>query len=154
MSIAVACFDDVWIKKVALAIQALHIIMLWIRVIKSTIVFEPSAFLRVLRFCCWPFHYTYTDAQATTVLCEDDHTKICLITKSASSKWRDIGGELGFTFDELESIVREPSRHGDVDYYQAMLRRLSNWARAPPIASALRTVGKERLANILTLYNK
>ena len=84
-----------------------------------------------------------------------------LITKSASGEWRAIGGELGFTFDELDSMVCEPGRYGDMDYYQAMLRKWLDWA--PPnhadatlqcLISAFRAVGKERLANILTLYKK
>ena len=87
----------------------------------------------------------------------DDHTDICQTTQSASSQWRAIGGKLGFTFDELDSIVREPGRYGDVDYYQAMLRRWLDWA--PPnhsdptlqcLTSALRAVGKEKQANTLT----
>eukprot|EP00731_Ephydatia_muelleri_P015895 Em0009g319a len=96
------------------------------------------------------------------VLCADNHTEICQNTKSASSKWRAIGGELGFTFDELDSIVREPGRNGVVDYYQAMLRRWLDWA--PPnhtdptlqhLISALRAVGKEKqAANLLKLWKK
>ena len=52
--------------------------------------------------------------------------------------------------------MREPGRHGDDDYYAAMVRRWLDWA--PPrhsyptlhaLADALRAAGKERLANIL-----
>ena len=87
---------------------------------------------------------------------EYDHTQIFKITKSASGQWRAIGGELGFTIDELDSITREPGRHGDEDYYAAMLRRWLDWA--PPnhthpslqsLQSVLRAVGKERQANAL-----
>ena len=77
---------------------------------------------------------------------------IILITKSASAKWRKIGGELGFTIDDLDSIIREPGRYGE-DYYEAMLKRWLDWA--PPnhdspavqsLTSALREAGKEREA--------
>ena len=87
---------------------------------------------------------------------EADHALIFQSTKSVKGQWRAIGGELGFTIDELDSIVHEPGRHGDEDYYAAMLRRWLDWA--PPnhthpflqsLLSALRAVGKERQANDL-----
>ena len=101
------------------------------------------------------------DTHITAVLCADDHTEIWKTTKSACIQWRGIGRELGFTIDELDSIVREPGRHGDVDYYEAILRRWLDWA--PPnhpnpslrcLISALRAVGKERLANDLMIAYK
>ncbi|KAL5471322.1 hypothetical protein EMCRGX_G029423 [Ephydatia muelleri] len=42
----------------------------------------------------------------TASLTADDHTKIYQTTISASDRWRAIGGVLGFTFDELDSIVQ------------------------------------------------
>ena len=64
--------------------------------------------------------------------------------------------ELGFETDELDAIVREPGRHGEEDYFAAMLRRWLDWAplrhRYPTLSSlvaAIRAVGKERLANDL-----
>eukprot|EP00731_Ephydatia_muelleri_P003645 Em0001g3645a len=90
------------------------------------------------------------------ILDEHDHAKIFQTTKSARDKWRAIGWELGFTFDELDSIVREPGRNGDEDYYEATLKRWLDWAppnHTPPsfqsLVSALRAAGKERQANDL-----
>ena len=92
----------------------------------------------------------------TGTLNECEHGNIFQCTKSARDKWRAIGRELGFTSDELDSIVREPGRYGDEDYYEAMLRRWLDWA--PPnhthpslqsLLSALRAAGKERQANDL-----
>ena len=66
--------------------------------------------------------------------------------------------ELGFTDKELTSIVREPGRTGEDDYYSAMLGRWLDWA--PPnhpspsiqqLSAALREVGKEKLANDLDM---
>ena len=92
----------------------------------------------------------------TGTLNECEHGNIFQSTKSACDKWRAIGWELGFTSDELDSIVREPGRNGDEDYYEAMLKRWLDWA--PPnhttpslqtLLSALRVAGKERQANDL-----
>eukprot|EP00731_Ephydatia_muelleri_P009220 Em0004g1558a len=93
----------------------------------------------------------------TGTLNECEHGNIFQCTKSARDKWRAIGRELGFTSDELDSIVREPGRYGDEDYYEAMLRRWLDWA--PPnhtrhpslqsLLSALRAAGKEKQANDL-----
>ena len=106
-------------------------------------------------FACL-FFYLLLDntTNATEILLDaGNHTEISQSTKSASNQWRAIGGKLGFTFDELDSIVHEPGRCGDVDYYEAMLRRWLDWA--PPkhpfpslqsLLTALRDVGKERLA--------
>ena len=97
----------------------------------------------------------FLDAIKAT-LNECEHGNIFQCTKSACDKWRAIGRELGFTSDELDSIVREPGRNGDEDYYEAMLRRWLDWA--PPnhttpslqtLQSALRVAGKERQANDL-----
>eukprot|EP00731_Ephydatia_muelleri_P000664 Em0001g664a len=92
----------------------------------------------------------------TASLTADDHIKIFQTTESASDRWRAIGVVLGFTIDELDSIVREPGRHGDEDYYAAMLRRWLDWAppnHSPPLLhsllSALRAKGKEIQANNL-----
>ena len=97
----------------------------------------------------------------TAILNECDHTEIFQTTESASDKWRAIGRKLGFTVDELDSIVREPGRHGDEDYYEAMLRRWLDWAppnHTPPslqsLLSALRAAGKERQANDLAAKYK
>ena len=107
------------------------------------------------------FYYIFLLDDITATLNECDHANIYLSTKSACSKWRAIGWELGFTTDELDSIVREPGRHGDGDYYEAMLRRWLDWA--PPnhthpsiqsLLSALRAVGKERQANDLAAKYK
>jgi len=103
--------------------------------------------------CCAPLFLLDT---LTASLTENDHTQIFKTTKSASGQWRAIGGELGFKIDDLDSITREPGRHGDEDYYAAMLRRWLDWA--PPnhthpslqsLQSVLRAVGKERQANDL-----
>ena len=95
------------------------------------------------------------------ILDEHDHAIIFQTTKSACDKWRAIGWELGFTCDELDFIVREPGRYGDVDYYEAMLRRWLDWAppnHTPPsfqsLVSALRAAGKERQANDLAAKYK
>ena len=92
----------------------------------------------------------------TANLAENDHTKIFQTTKSANGRWRAIGRCLGFAIDELDSIVREPGRHVDEDYYEAMLRRWLDWAppnHTPPslqsLLSALRTEGKDIQANNL-----
>ena len=69
--------------------------------------------------------------------------------------------ELGFTFDELDTIVREPGHFGDEDYYAAMLRRWLVWA--PPnhpyptlsaLVDAMRAVGMGRLAYDLEQLQK
>ena len=89
----------------------------------------------------------------TILLCDDNHTEVFKMTKKAHSKWKGIGRELGFTEDELSSIVREPGQTGEEDYYSAMLMRWLHWA--PPnhslpsvqqLSSVLREVGFERLA--------
>ena len=89
------------------------------------------------------------------MLHEDHCTQLFRLTKKAADKWRVIGRELGFG-DELDKIVRELGRHGDEDYYEAMLKRWLDWA--PPnhsyptlsaLVAAIRAVGKERLANEL-----
>ncbi|KAL5510296.1 hypothetical protein EMCRGX_G005822 [Ephydatia muelleri] len=97
----------------------------------------------------------------TATLNECDHGNIFQSTKSARDKWRAIGWELGFTSDELDSIVREPGRNGDEDYYEAMLKRWLDWAppnHTPPslqsLLSVLRAVGKERQANDLATKYK
>ena len=97
----------------------------------------------------------FLDAIKAT-LNECDHGNIFQSTKSACDKWRAIGRELGFTSDELDSIVHEPGRNGDEDYYEAMIRRWLDWAlpnHTPPslqsLQSALRAAGKERQANDL-----
>ena len=78
------------------------------------------------------------------------------MTKKAADRWRVIGWELEFKADELDALVREPGRHGDEDYYAAMLRKWLDWA--PPnhplptlsaLVAAIRKSGKERLANDL-----
>ncbi|KAL5515482.1 hypothetical protein EMCRGX_G000655 [Ephydatia muelleri] len=99
--------------------------------------------------------------EVTAILDEHDHTEIFQTTESASDEWRAIGRKLGFTVRELDSIVREPGRNGDEDYYEAMLRRWLDWA--PPnhtlpslqsLLSALRAAGKERQANDLATKYK
>ena len=88
----------------------------------------------------------------------NNHTEIFMVTKAASEKWRAIGRELGFTDKQLSSIVHEPGRTGEEDYYSAMLGNWLDWA--PPnhpspsvqqLSAALRTVGKEKLANELDM---
>ena len=87
------------------------------------------------------------------VLCDGDHSALRNMTKTACGKWKSIGWELGFTEDELSSIVRQPGQTGEEDYYSAMLRRWLDWAppnhtlpSIPQLSSVLRAVGKERLA--------
>ena len=110
----------------------------------------------IMLFICITFLSLLLDStpNATEILLgAGDHIGISQSTKCASNQWWAIGGNLGFTFDELDSIVREPGRCGDVDYYEAMLRRWLDWA--PPkhpfpslqsLLTAFRDVGKERLA--------
>ena len=96
-----------------------------------------------------------------TTFDESDHRKVFEVTQSASDGWRAIGWKLGFTEDQLDAIVHEPGRHGEMDYYRAMLRRWLDWA--PPdhpypslqtLTSALHAVGKERQASALgAVYN-
>ena len=66
--------------------------------------------------------------------------------------------ELGFTDKELTSMVHEPGRTGEDDYYSALLGWWLDWA--PPnhpspsiqqLSAALREVGKEKLANDLDM---
>ena len=75
------------------------------------------------------------------------------MTKKACGEWKPIGRELGYTEDELSSIVRETGQTGEEDYYAEMLRRWLDWAppnhtypSIPQLSSALRAVGKERMA--------
>ena len=98
---------------------------------------------------------SFLDDIAAT-LNEYDHTEIFQTTESASDKWRAIGRKLGFTSDELDTIVREPGRNWNDDYYEAMLRRWLDWAppnHTPPslqsLLSALRAAGKGKHANDL-----
>ena len=105
-----------------------------------------------------PAKATPTSVQAPPpppqVLSDDHHAQLFRLTKKASDRWKAIGRHLGFGDGELDAIVREPGRHGDDDYYGAMLTRWLDWA--PPnhgyptldgLVSALRAAGKERLAN-------
>ena len=92
----------------------------------------------------------------TAILNENDHSEIFKTTESACNKWRAIGRNLGFTVDDLDTIVRETGRHEAVDYYEAMLRRWLDWAspnHTPPslqsLLSALHNAGKSRQANDL-----
>ena len=94
-----------------------------------------------------------------TVLCDSsNHTEIFRVTREACEDWRGIGMELGFTDEELTSMVHEPGRTKERDYYSAMLGRWLDWA--PPnhpspsiqqLSAALREVGKEKLANDLDM---
>eukprot|EP00731_Ephydatia_muelleri_P012824 Em0007g134a len=96
-------------------------------------------------------YYEYANA---IILCDDDnHSEILKRTKKACFKWKGIGRELGFTEEELSSIVQKPGQTGEEDYYSAMLMRWLDWA--PPnhylpsvqrLSSALREVGYEGLA--------
>ena len=85
-----------------------------------------------------------------------DSSDIFRATKEASDDWRGIGIELGFTDKELTSIVHEPGRTRERDYYFGMLERWLDWAppnHDPPsiqqLSAALREVGKEKQANDL-----
>ena len=87
------------------------------------------------------------------ILQDDNHTELFKLTKKACSKWRGIGRILGFTEEQLSSIVREPGRTGEEDYYSAMLMRWLDWAppnhnlpSAQQLSSALNEVGCERMA--------
>ena len=88
-----------------------------------------------------------------SILNESDHRKIFDATQTASDKWKAIGWRLDFSEDQLDAIVHEPGRHGEEDYYRAMLRKWLDWA--PPdhsypslqsLTSALCAVGKEKQA--------
>ena len=72
-----------------------------------------------------------------------------------AAKWRALGRELGFTYNDLGDVVRCPSLHEDKDYMEELLSRWLKWA--PPnhplpcvedLATALRSVGEE-----ITAYN-
>ena len=88
----------------------------------------------------------------------NEHTEIFWATKAASMKWRAIGMELGFTDNQLTSIVHEPGRTGEDDYFSSVLGKWLDWA--PPnhpspsiqqLSAALRAVGKENQAKNLEL---
>ena len=90
---------------------------------------------------------------SSTELCDTEHNKIFNMTMKACEKWRSIGRNLGFTEVEMSYIVRQPGQTCEEDYYAEILRRWLDWAppnHAPPtipqLSSALRAVGKERLA--------
>ena len=121
------------------------------------------AILQLCHEICCNNHTTaqYILLDDVTILDEHDHTEIFQTTESASAEWRAIGRKLGFTVSELDSIVREPGRNGDEDYYEAMLKRWLDWAppsHTPPslqsLLSALRAAGKERQANDLATKYK
>ena len=111
--------------------------------------------------CCTALHVIHLVSGVVknkVVLRSSNHTEIFRATKAASENWRAIGMELGFTDKELTSIVREPGRTGERDYYSAMLGRWLDWAppnHDPPsilqLSAALREVGKEKLANDLDM---
>lgn len=80
----------------------------------------------------------------------NDHPIVFDKTREACTKWREIGRALRFNMDELDEITREDGRHGDTDYYEAMLRKwLEKTATTGQLSAALRSryVGKELLAN-------
>ena len=85
------------------------------------------------------------------VLKKSDHQFVFGITREASPKWREIGRALNFSMDELDEITRQPGRHSDIDYYEAMLMKwtVEKTATAEHLCAALRShyVGKELLAN-------
>ena len=113
-------------------------------------------FEKTVHFC---IHFVPGVFISKTVLCDSsNHTEILRVTKAASEDWRGIGMELGFTDKELTSMVHEPGRTRERDYYSAMLGRWLDWA--PPnhpspsiqqLSAALREVGKEKLANDLDM---
>ena len=84
------------------------------------------------------------------VLRRSDHRIVFGITRKACAKWREIGRELHFNMDELDEITRQLGRHGEIDYYEAMLMKwLEKTAIAGHLSAALRSqfVGEEVLAN-------
>ena len=78
---------------------------------------EPEHAIYICQCSLYPYLLLDNLQNGTAILLHaDDHTDIYQSTKSASDKWRAIGEELGFTFDELDPIVREPGQNEDVDY--------------------------------------
>ena len=87
------------------------------------------------------------------VLDPEDVDPLFEVVKSAKSKWRDIGRELGFTLKEMDNIVQKKGISQDQDYFQELLDLWLNWA--PPerpfpftedLLEALRRIGQHRLA--------
>ena len=73
--------------------------------------------------------------------------------RRASSNWREIGRQLGFTHEELLAIVNCEGLKSVRDYLQELLRL---WVNKEPgsttmkvLAKALREAGEERLAFVL-----
>ena len=119
-------------------------------------------YLLIQRRCdVWSRGLIWLSEEGVATFDESDHRKVFEATQSASDGWRAIGWKLGFTEDQLDAIVHEPGRHGEMDYYRTMLRRWLDWA--PPdhpypslqtLTSALLAVGKERQASDLgAVYN-
>ena len=86
-------------------------------------------------------------------LSRKDHQWLRTKLSKATTNWRALGRELGFTHDESEDIVRHPGLHGDKHYMDELLSRWLKWA--PPnhplpcvedLATALCSVGEERTA--------
>ena len=87
------------------------------------------------------------------VLDPEDVDSLFEVVKSAKSKWRDIGRELGFALKEVENVVQKKGISQDQDYFQELLDLWLNWA--PPerpfpctedLLEALRRIGQHRLA--------
>ena len=86
-------------------------------------------------------------------LSTEDHQWLSEAVSEAAANWRDLGRKLGFTRDELESVVMHLGLHRVKDYMDELLSRWLRWA--PPnhslpcvedLATALRSVGEERTA--------
>ena len=103
-----------------------------------------------------PAQATPTSVQASPppsqVLSDDLQTQLFRLTMRTSDKWKIIGRHLGFGNCELDAIVHESGRHGDDDYYGAMLRQGLDGAPIyhdyPHLVTALYLARKERIANL------
>ena len=89
-------------------------------------------------------------------LSDEDHEHLFRRVRNASARWRNIGSALGFTHGQLEDIVQTRALHTNEHYMCELLSRWLRWA--PPnhswpckedLATALRSVGEERVAYFL-----
>ena len=87
---------------------------------------------------------------------ESDRDQLVRKTEKAAPKWKEIGRALGFRERELDCIPYRTTSHASphVEYYSELLSQWLDWAPPEPhyfptldrMVSALRVVGKERLA--------
>ena len=92
----------------------------------------------------------------TGILGPDNLKELYQFTKRAESNWRSVGSGLGFSFEDLNAVVRTPGLYGDADYFQqVLLLWLKNNSDATKhvLAEALHQAKEERLAfNLLQSF--